>query len=105
MRHRKKTHPSPNLIPLEAKLRYKHRYPICVHLSLGISAWTVTLFSISASGALRIRTSYMPEAILGPIKFPRLSNGRGSWSSCGRGGLTVQLWELRTVGGWMDFFG
>ena len=56
-----------------------HRYPICVPLSRGISAWTVTLFSISAFDALRIRTSYMLETILGPVRFLRLLSGRGRW--------------------------
>ena len=93
----RKTYPSPHLTASEAKLRYKHRYRICVHLSLGISAWSVTLFSISASDASRIRTSYMPEAILGPIRFPRLSNGRGSLS-CGRGELRLCKCISRTHG-------
>ena len=41
-------HPPFDYIRSQAKIQL-HRYPICVHLSLGISAQTVTLISISAS--------------------------------------------------------
>ena len=45
----------------------------------------------------------MPEAILGPIRFPWLLIGRVSWS-CRRGGLTARLYELCTEDGSVDLF-